>query len=450
MSKNNVIICYNRKTLKPITIPQEDRFLNMLIIGPTGTGKTSQVFIPMIFQDLTNPNVGITIFDPKEELANRIVDLATKIGDRKVIYVDPTDIGCPKIDLFKGSADEIIRTLIKIFVIQSKGDTYAERAIQNITRNLIEKSINLLKNFPNLCGSNLNVDTYCDFISNKYNTTKIKIQKQLDSIRNTSNLDRIGDCKWFLDQYFELETGIFEKCTDFRSKIEELSTNYYLSEVFMADKDDKNTLDFDKHISNGDVVIINTKNTLLGYLGKTFGEILMYLYVISVFKRLQYNKSRNIRYLKPNFLYIDEFASFSPVTIDLFTQGRIFKIGTHIAIQNRTLLKMCGNYDTTSEAFVIESNTRNLILFPGLNGEDADYYSKQFFNLTSAEILYRPFGQIVYKIVRDKNTIPPSVGLVFFIDERPNGNSIAREFEFDEKGNIVWNKFDDYINDDFE
>ena len=40
---------------------------------------------------------------------------------------------------------------------------------------------------------------------------------------------------------------------------------------------------------------------------------------------------------------------------------------------------MCGNYDTTLEAFVIESNTRNLILFPGLNGEDADYYSKQFF-----------------------------------------------------------------------
>lgn len=451
-SKNDIILCYDRfdSNLKAITIPQEDRFLNMLVIGPTGTGKTSQIFIPMILQDLINEDVGLTIFDPKEDLALKAKELAEQVDNRKLIYVDPTDITCPKIDLFRGSANQISDVLIRIFANTNKSETSIERSNKYICRNLISKTINILKEYPSLCGNNLNIETYSEFISNKYGNTTLKLTKLLDNIKDTNKIARVGECRWLLEQYFNLSTGIFEKCSIFRSKIEELATNPYLSNVFSTESSKENILNFDETISLGQIVIINTKNTILGYLGKIFGEILMYLYVSSIFRRMEYNQTHKIKYLKANYLYIDEFASFSPVTIDLFTQGRAFKVGTHITIQNRTILKMCGNLDTTSEAFVIESNTRNIILFPGLNGEDADYFSKQFFNLTPAQILYRPFGQIVYKVVRNKNIIPPSVGLVFFITEVPNANSIAKEFQFDESGNIIWNKFDDYINDDFE
>lgn len=451
MIDDKVTLCYSRNNFKPIKIPQEDRFLNMQIIGPTGTGKTSQIMIPLIFQDLMNENVGVTVFDPKEDLSKKVYELASMIKNRKIIYFDPTRNDCPKIDLFRGSAEEVIKTLSRIFINSSTAKTAEEKTSKYLSRNLIDKSVHLLKEFPDLCGNQLNIDSYTDFISDKFGNTKLRIQKLKDSLKGTSNYNRIADCDWFLKEYFNLETGIYSKCSNFRSKMEELSTNYYLSEVFVANSTEAiNIIDFDRHLAYGDIVIINTKNTVLGYLGRILGEILMMLYTNAVFRRFQYNKVKGINTIKPNFLYIDEFATYSAVTVDLFTQGRTFSIGTHIAIQNRTLLSMCGGFDSSSEAFAIESNTRNLVLFPGLNGEDADYFSKQFFNLSPAEILYRPFGQIVYRIVKNKSTLPPGIGLVFFIDETPNAHSIAREYKFDENGKIIYNKFDDFINDDIE
>lgn len=443
-SVNDVILCYKRdnNNLSEVILHQEDRFLNTLVVGPTGTGKTSQIFMPLIFQDLLNENVGITIFDPKEELSLKIKDYAEQLNNRKIIYIDPIDSHCPKINLFNGNSNQVSDLLIRIFANINKNEDLSERNNKYICRTLIQKSINILKEYPSLCGNNLNINTYSEFISNKYGVTKIKLTKLLDSIENSDKNNRIAECKWLLDQYFNLSTGIFEKCAIFRSKIEELSSNAYLSSIFSNENIKGNILNFDECIAYGYIVIINSKNTLLGYLGKLFAEILMYIYVSSVFRRFEYNKTHNVKYLKANFLYIDEFATFDPVTIDLFTQGRAFKIGTHITIQNRTLLKICGNLDTTTESLVIESNTRNIILFPGLNGEDAEYYSKQFFNITASQILYRPFGQIIYKIISNKNILPPDIGLVFFINETPHLNSISKEYKFDENGNILWKKID--------
>ena len=115
------------------------------------------------------------------------------------------------------------------------------------------------------------------------------------------------------------------------------------------------------------------------------------------------------------------------VLTDLFTQGRAFKIGTHIAVQNRTLLRMCGGEDSEKQAFLIEANARNIVVFPGLNGEDVKYYSEQFFNLSPQQIMYRPFGQIVYRIVKNR-TVQLPARTVFFIDEIPHTNSIEQEF----------------------
>jgi len=314
----------------------------------------------------------------------------------------------------------------------------------DINRTLIIKSIKLLKNFPNLCGDNLNIQTFSDFISNRYNEPRQRVIKMQDSLKqNRSSVELMDICEWFIFQYFEPNSGLHEKCAYLRLKVEDLASNGYLSRILTPVASDTNLLNFDEHLANGDVVIINTKNTILGYLGKTFGEFLMLSYMNSVFRRNYYQKERKLEYVKPNFLYIDEFATFSPVVLDLFTQGRSFRIGTHIVVQNRTLLGMCGEEDTRNQAFIMESNTRNLVLFPGLNGEDADYYSKQFFNLKPSEILYRPFGQIVYRIIQNKTIMPPAIGLVFFIDEIPNTNSLKHEFKFDDDGDIVYSNVKD-------
>lgn len=444
----DVILCYDRNTLKPIVIPEDDRFLNTLILGPTGTGKSSQIILPLIFQDLLSGECGFTVIDPKEDLAEAVYTVCRNFPDRKVIYMDPTDENCPKYNPFDADAVTVTKNLIKILSPSFLVSTNEEKENLDLCRSLVTKSIKLLKMFPDIVGHNLNISTYCDFITNKYNLSRERLSRTLDNVKINKLSRELSDiCEWFMYQYFEPTSGMYEKCASARMKIEDMANNEYLSKVLTPSqgKDSEEMLNFPEHIKNGDIVIINTKNTVLGSLGKTFGEFLMLDFLNAVFTRKHYSAAAGEEYLKPHFLYVDEFATFSPVLTDMFTQGRSFRVGTHIVAQNRALLKMCGEEDTAAQSLLIESNARNLILFPGLNGEDAEYYSKQFYNLRPEEICYRPFGQICYRIVQNKSISKPGVGLVFFIDQTPNTDSVELEKQYADVAKSIFDRDDENV-----
>lgn len=433
MPECDVVLCYDRKTLEPIVIPEDDRFLNMLILGPTGTGKSSQIILPLIFQDLMNEECGFTVIDPKEDLAEAVYAVCKNFPNRKLLYIDPTMENCPKVNPFEGDIQTVTKNLTKILSPSFLVSTNEEKESLDMCRTLITRSLKLLKQFPDIVGHELNIKTYADFITNKYNLSREKLNKTLDNIKiNQLNRELQDICEWFMYQYFEPTAGIYEKCASARMKVEDMANNEYLARALTpnAGGEAEDYLDFPEHLMNGDIVIINTKNTVLGPLGKMFGEFIMMDFLNAVFTRKHYSAAHRQEYLKPHFLYVDEFATFSPVLTDMFTQGRSFRVGTHIVAQNRELLKMCGEEDTKAQSLLIESNARNLILFPGLNGEDAEYYSKQFYNLKPEEICYRPFGQICYRIVQHKHISKPGVGLVFFIDQTPNVDSVAMEKQY--------------------
>lgn len=448
-NQNKIILCYNRKSFEKVELYEEDRFLNMLVLGPSGTGKSSQIFLPLIYQDIINEGCGVTIIDPKEDLAEEAYAIASRYSPRKVIYMDPIDIACPRINPFNGTTQEIITTLSKIFTsgIVKSSD---EKASMDMIRILISKSITLIKEYPLLVSNNLNIKTFSNFISNKNGQARMDVVevKEMISKKNKES-ELIEICEWFRAQFFAPDSRANEMCYDFKMKIEEIASNEYLSRILTPSGIDSEVLNFDESIARGDVVIINTRYSLLGHMSKTFGEFLLRLYMTSVFKRRHYQVNRKIgNYLKPNFLYIDEFATFAPISTDLFTQGRSFRVGTHISTQNRSLLKVCGEQDSSAQAVIIEANTRNLVLFPGMEGNDAKYYSEQFFNLSAQEILYRPFGQIVYRIVQKRSISPPNVGLVFFVDETPHAKSLAKEYTFDKEGNLLPNEYIDDEDDE--
>jgi len=66
----------------------------MLILGPTGSGKTSQTILPLINQDMQNPEMGITVLEPKGDLAQKAAMMAEHYG-RKSVYFDPSFDNCP-------------------------------------------------------------------------------------------------------------------------------------------------------------------------------------------------------------------------------------------------------------------------------------------------------------------------------------------------------------------
>lgn len=429
---NDVILCYKREELEPVIIPEEDRFLNTLILGATGTGKSSQIFTPLIYQDLINENCGITVIDPKEDLAESIYEVAKQFS-RKIIYVDPTNPDCPRINPFDGDEEVVSKNLLKIFSPSFLVRTNEEKKELDMCRNLIIKSIKLLKMYPDMCGNNLNILTYSQFINNKENESRLKLNKILEQLSITKTENEVTEiCRWFLHEYFEPTKTVFDSCAMIRIKVEELASNKYLARAMTPSINGRvEKIDFNKHLYNKDIVIMNTKNTILGPLGKTFGEFIMLEFLNAVFRRKHYAKQRNTPgYLPAHFLYIDEFSTYSPVLTEMFTQGRSFRVGTHIAVQNRALLQMCGDEDTRAQSLLIESNARNLVLFPGLNGEDAAYYSSQFYSLKPEEISYRPFGQICYRVVQNRSISKPGVGLVFFFDEAPNTSSIELEDQY--------------------
>lgn len=433
MKQQEVVLCYDR-SLNPVYIKNNDRLLHTLVVGPTGCGKSSLIFTPLILQDVMNDSVGVTLFDPKEDLVQKIYPYVKKIDPSRVILIDPTDLNCPKINPLEGSEDIVTKTLLTIFSPDFTITSISEKFEIDINRLLIVKSIKLLKKHPQLVNNNLNMLTFYNFLNNTQNETRKKCATLLDLLncqeRDTESQELLN---WFLYVYLDNREQTMDRCLYVRGKIEQLINNKYLLNILTPSSTERNLINFDKHLAEGDIVLINTKTTILGVLGKMFGEFLMLDYMTSVFNRYHYSERHGIdrRDVKENFLYIDEFTTFSPVILDLFLQGRSFKIGVHIAIQDREMLKLCGGDNTENKASAIETNCRNIIVFPGVSGETATFYSKTLFKFLPEEIIYRPFGQMIYRIIKDNTIRMPDIGLNFFFDEEPSLDSTKFEYRFE-------------------
>ncbi|EMH2710115.1 TPA: conjugal transfer protein TraG [Clostridioides difficile] len=80
----NLIIGTNNNN--EIFISQKNRYLNMIVLGKKGTGKTSKVLPTLASQDLQNKKIGMTLIVTKKEMAYTLNALA-KEYDREVVFI---------------------------------------------------------------------------------------------------------------------------------------------------------------------------------------------------------------------------------------------------------------------------------------------------------------------------------------------------------------------------
>ena len=75
-----------------IFIPENSRYLNTLIIGNKGTGKTECLLPKMVEQDLRNKKMGLTIITTKKEMAYSIYTLAKfyKYKESYIVFLKPS------------------------------------------------------------------------------------------------------------------------------------------------------------------------------------------------------------------------------------------------------------------------------------------------------------------------------------------------------------------------
>lgn len=434
---------------KPILMKSKDRFLHMLILGPTGSGKTSQVIMPMLNQDMKNKDCGITVIEPKADLAEE-VDAMSEIYGRDCLYFNPILPDCPYFNPLLGDEKDIIENMSTTFKMLAPD---SPQFFLDMNDTLLRNSLKVLKRIK---GNDANlIDLYrlvTDSGGEGMNMVEqlSKVGGSAERIKENSDI-----VSYFRDDYFAERSKTYEHCSGIRSQVSKIIANEYLRKVLNPPPGEKG-LDFEAHLRSNGVIAIATAQGKLGDLGSFLGYFLILQLQSAVFKREGDADSR-----RHHYLYIDEFQKYAnPGFADMLTQGRSYRVASHLATQNRALIGMGRGQEGKDFIELVSTNARNVVIFPGGNITDAEYYSKQFgevletevrkgvsqakFNpiygfqkisyptesissteklvprFTPSDIIYQPFRKIIALTIEDNSIQFPRVGEISFIPQDLN------------------------------
>lgn len=459
----DVKLCTNGESGKPVYWRYKDRFLHMLILGPTGSGKTSQTIIPLLNQDVQNLEAGITVIEPKGDLAEKVHAMAEHYG-RKAVYFNPVLPNCPVFNPLYGKEEDVIENMATTFKMLSPD---SPQFFLDMNENLIRNSLKVLKR---LMGNKATLVELSRLIHNsggegrKMVTNFSRLQTETAEMAK-ENADIAA---WFLNDYFNEKSKTYEHCSGIRSQVSKITSNKYLRKV-LNPENGENDLDFDKHLKEGGIITISTAQGDLRDLGRYLGYFIILQFQSAVFRRPGNENTR-----RAHFLYIDEFQTYSnPGFADMLTQGRSYRVASHLATQNRALIGMGSGRDGKSFIELVSTNARNVVIYPGGNIDDAKYYSAQFgeimektvqkgttrqkFNplkgikpmsydsesirevdetkarFSINDIIYRQFGEIIYTLIDNNSIQPPDVGKIEYIPYELNEKLDQMVAEFKEK-----------------
>lgn len=445
MKPGDVKIAINKESGKVEILPFKDRFLHMLVLGPTGSGKTSQTIIPMINQDIQNPNCGITVIEPKADLAEKIYAMA-KNYDRPVIYFNPILPDCPYFNPLFGKEEDVIENIATTFKMLSPD---SPQFFMDMNENLVRNALKVLKR--TLFNDATFIDLYT-LIANPGGAGRKMVMNFSRMNAESAEIAKENSdiAQYFLNDYFNEKSKTYEHCSAVRTQVGKIISNKFLRKVLNPPAG-RNDIDFDKHLAEGGVIAIATAQGTLRDLGRFLGYFIILQFQASVFRRPGTEDTR-----LAHFLYIDEFQVYAnPGFADMLTQGRSYRVASHLATQNRALIGMGRGQEGKDFIELVSTNARNIIIYPGGNALDAKYYSDQFgeylkrttqkgvssqkFNplygfqkmsydnisvreteamearFSPSDLMYRPFGEITYLLIKNNSIQTPEVGLIEYI-----------------------------------
>lgn len=491
----DIILCLDKEATdaakKPVyeILPYKDRFLHMLALGPTGSGKTSQILLPMINQDIQNPEMGVTVIEPKGDFAQQAAMIADHYG-RPYVYFDPSIAGCPFFNPLVGPEAEVMENMATTFRMLNPN---SPQYFLDQDEQLIRYAVKVLKRLDASEGVDGKWSTFINLgrllqnsgsqgreIINRFRTIAAPTEDE-----GKENFDIAA---WFLNDYFAERSKVYQDTSELRSQVAKINSSKYLRSVLNPDisRGETNQIDFDKHLAEGGVICISTAQGLLGNLGTFLGYFIILQFQSAVFRRPGNENTR-----RPHALYIDEFQTYStPGFGNMLTQGRSYRVACILATQNRALMAMGGGKDGKNFVELVSTNARNIVVFPGGNSNDAKYYSDQFgeikkteemksisrkrFNLITggldklghpsesiriqtktvaafspSDIIHREFGEVVYCIIKNNSIQRAKVGKIQFIpkdlhddiDQRWKAFEAAHQFSEEEPKSgteVVW------------
>lgn len=488
----------------PVILPAKDRFLHMLILGPTGCGKTSQTIIPMIWRDISikklinGKPVGITVLEPKGDLAEKVyamvnyknneIDKAISEGKynpeeygvkRTVVYFNPILSGCPYFNPLEGDESDVIENMCSTFNMLNAD---SPQFFKDMTDGLVRRAVKLLKRLHGDQATLLDLNTLVWNVGDRGRKEYVMPLKRKATMPDGSPIppdiqienDELID--WFLNDYYAGIGGAkgapktYENTSGVRTQITKLVSNKYLKKVLNPPKEGEDgyieylqfqqkckeeghpyKINFDESLREGYIVTMSTAQGALRDLGRFLGYFIILQLQASVFRRPGNENTRS-----HNMLYIDEFQVYSnPGFADMLTQGRSYRVASHLATQARDQIGMGSGRDGKSFIALVSTNARNKIIYPGVSYDDAKYYSDEFgefenveyaksirggtlwanmFNtqtttqekkemkarFSPTDIIDRPFGQITYRLINRNSVSAPGVSKISYIPKDVN------------------------------
>lgn len=463
----DVVICKDEKTGKDVVLHLMDRYLHMLIIGATGTGKTSQILLKMLSQDIDASNRSIVVLEPKGDFAEQAYAMA-KLKNKKTLYFCPKNIDCPSFNPLYGEEDAVVENMCKTFnALNKSNNMYFQVMAENLLRNslMVLKRLEAQKSKPGskYLGKPATLLLLNSLIHNS-NGEGLKMVSEFLSISNVDPLEKKQNSDigaWFKSDYFGTNSKIYENTSIVRAQVSKLTSNKYLRKCLNPETD-KPDIVFDEILEDDIVLAIGTEKGLLQDLGSYLGLFMFLSYQAAIFRRSGTPDTR-----KPNLFFCDEFQEYADSSFkEILTQGRSYCVSAVLATQARAQMGI--NMDAhNSKVFieVVSANARNVILFPGASPEDAEYYSKKFGQVlkkqirkgvtrqkfdvytmfsgikpateseqetdmwdaehTATDLMFKDFGTITYQIIQNKTLQRARVGKASFID-RTLGKSIEQ------------------------
>ncbi len=319
----------------PVGIRTEDRFLHTHVLGPTGSGKSSSVLMPIIWQDLYQGH-GISLIEPKGDLSLATMRAALDTG-HTVLYVDPDDPKAPHYNPLSGPAavaaeglawalDQASESGHPFYATVARLELlYAVLAVKEAA--FEDTDVPMIMRFLRQDGFRRDVLNACqDPRTLAYYAEQVGRQSQAKA-----HEQRIG----------------------LLNRLELLLVNPRVRNILEGPGD----FTWDEVLHEGHVVICPFSLARLGISARLLGNLFWHGLVMATYRRPATDRT-------PYFLFIDEFHQFvSPDLGDYLALARGYKVGITLAHQD------LGQLSAELKSAVM-ANCRQRVILGGISGED--------------------------------------------------------------------------------
>lgn len=303
-------------------LTEAERERHIFMIGGTGNGKTTMLQYGIV-QDIQNGK-GVAVIDPHGDLATTLLRYIPEDRIKDVIYFDPDDIDHPiamnLLELpkgLKGSAlerekDRITESVISVLRKIFSDDDSGGHRIEYVLRNAIQTA---------LTTEDPTIFTIFELLTNDMYRKQITNNLPAGTLKNfwQNELGKAGAM-----QRVKMSHGVTSKIGRFEFSP---ATKRVLGRP-------KSTLDFDKLLESGKILICNFSKGNLG-------EDTSALFGTAVLAKLQTAALRRARMEQrertPFYLYVDEFQNFATMPfVQMLSEARKYKLFLTMAEQSTT------------------------------------------------------------------------------------------------------------------